>query len=331
MSAGRHDHHIHLFAAAAALASADCSRDPARALAAAQPDARGWVRGVGYHESVAGGLDRAALDRIRGDVPVRVQHRSGQLWALNSAALERLGLDSPDGLLYRADRLLRERLAAEPPSLAEVGRRLTQIGVASVTDATATNGPAELAAFAAARARGELPQRLVLMGTLELSDCNHPSGIEIGPVKIHLAEAELPPLDRTVETIRAAHARGRNAAIHCVTRAELVFALAAYESAGVRAGDRLEHVHVAPPDCVAWIARLGLTVCIHSALIAERYDDWLRDVEPGDRAWLAPIDALREAGVTLLEGSDAPFGPLVAAGPSTRGRSLRPPAPCTAP
>jgi predicted amidohydrolase YtcJ len=314
VSQGIHDHHIHLFATAAALASADCSRDPARALAAARPDARGWVRGVGYHESVAGELDRAALDALRGDVPVRVQHRSGQLWMLNSAALVQLGLEGGDGRLYRADAWLRERLGPEPPpSLAEVGRRLTQIGVTAVTDATPTNGPAELAAFAAARARGELSQRIVVMGSLGLSGCNAPPGIEIGPVKIHLAEAELPALDEVTETIGAAHARGRNAAIHCVTRAELVFALAAYEAAGVRPGDRLEHVHVAPPECVAWIARLGLMVCTSPALIEARRGDWQRDVEPVDRAWVAPIEALRAVGVTLIEGSDAPFGPLGAA------------------
>ena len=311
MSEGLHDHHIHLFATAAALASIDCSRDPASALAAARPDASGWVRGVGYHESIAGEIDRAELDALRGDVPVRLQHRSGQLWVLNSAALDRLGFDCPDGRLYRSDAELRRRLGPEPPpSLAEVGRRLTQIGVKAVTDATATNGPAELAAFAAARERGELRQRIVVMGSLELSDCNPPHGIEIGPVKIHLAEARLPLLEDAVEWIRAAHARERNAAVHCVTRAELVFALAAYEAAGVRAGDRLEHVHVAPPECVAWIARLGLTVCTNPALIEARCADWQRDVEPGDRAWIAPVEALRSAGIRLLEGSDAPFGPL---------------------
>ena len=269
------------------------------------------MRGVGYHESAAGELDRVALDRLRGDVPVRVQHRSGQLWVLNSAALERIGLDAADGRLYRSDAWLRECLGPEPvPSLAEVGRRLTQLGVKAVTDATPSNGPAELAAFAVARARGELPQRLVLMGSLELSDCNPPPGIEIGPVKIHLAEAQLPGLEAVVETIGAAHARGRNAAIHCVTRAELVFALAAYQAAGVRPGDRLEHVHVAPPECVAWIARLGLTVCTSPALIEDRFDDWTAEVDPADRPWLANPDALRAAGVRLLYGSDAPFGPL---------------------
>jgi predicted amidohydrolase YtcJ len=330
---GVHDHHIHLFATAAALSSVRCGppqvRDRAglaRALAAARPDARGWVRGVGYHESVSGELDRAALDRLRGDVPIRVQHRSGQLWVLNSRALATLGLEGeaalpagverdgsgrPTGRLYRCDTWLRQRLGPDsPPSLAEVGRRLTQIGVTAVTDATATNGPAELAAFAAARARGELPQRIVLMGTLELSACNPLPGIEIGALKIHLTEAELPPLAGTIDLVRAAHARGRAAAIHCTTRAELVFALAVFEAAGVRPGDRLEHVHVAPPECVAWIARLGLTVCTNPGLVAERRADWLEAVEPADRPWLAPAGALRAAGVPLLVGSDAPWGPI---------------------
>ena len=95
-----HDHHIHLFATAAALRSAQCGPEAARdraglrvALQQQAPDARGWVRGVGYHESVAGELDRAALDALLPDRPVRVQHRTGQLWILNSRAIERLGLD----------------------------------------------------------------------------------------------------------------------------------------------------------------------------------------------------------------------------------------------
>jgi predicted amidohydrolase YtcJ len=328
-----HDHHIHLFATAAALASAQCgpheARDTAglaRALREHTLDARGWVRGVGYYESVAGELERQTLDALRADVPVRVQHRSGQLWMLNSLAVEALDLDrdpyTPRGVerdgagcatgrVYRCDAWLRGRLGASAvPSLSDVSRRLRALGITSVTDATPTNGPAELAAFAAARARGELSQRVIVMGTLALSDVEAPPGIEIGPLKIHLAESELPELDRVMETIRAAHARGRNAAIHCVTRVELVFALAAFEAAGVRAGDRLEHVHVAPPICVAAIARLGLTVCANDGLLRSRCAEWHRELDPGDAAALGRPEVFERAGIALLCGSDAPYGPL---------------------
>jgi predicted amidohydrolase YtcJ len=359
---GRHDHHLHLFAAAAALTSAACGppevRDRAalaEALATAPVDARGWVRGVGYHESVAGPLDRSDLDALRPDAPVRVQHRSGQLWVVSSRGLRLLGLEAPPrrlpvpglavgaasctawpegverdgagrptGRLYRCDPWLRERLGpAAPPSLAGIGRRLAAHGITGVTDATPGNGPAELAAFAAAQARGELPPRVVVMGTPELSGVAPPPGIEIGPVKLLLAEADLPRLELVVETIRAAHADGRCAALHCVTRTELIFALGAYAAAGVRSGDRLEHVHVAPPDCIDRIARLGLTVCTNPGLAAVRSVTWRLDVEPADRPWLWPLDALRRAGVPLLFGSDAPYGPLGDASPE----AVCPPAP----
>ena len=56
-----HDHHLHLFAAAAALASAPCGPPAvpdraglARALAAQPPDARGWVRGTEALTEVVG-------------------------------------------------------------------------------------------------------------------------------------------------------------------------------------------------------------------------------------------------------------------------------------
>ena len=328
-----HDHHIHLFATAAALRSARCSPEDARdraglriALQQQAPDARGWVRGVGYHESVAGNLDRSALDALLPDRPLRVQHRTGQSWILNSRAVERLGLDrdetTPSGVerdaagyatgrVYRSDTWLRERIGpGAPPSLADVSRRLAGLGVTAVTDATPCNGPDEVAAFAAARARGELSQRVVVMGTLELSEVQPPPGIVIGPVKIHLADAELPDPDAVIAGIRAAHARRRNVAIHAVTRVVLVFALAAYEAAGVCAGDRLEHVHVAPPECIAAIARLGLTACVHPDLIEARRAQWLRDAEREDAQWLGRVDLLREAGVALLAGSDAPHGRL---------------------
>ncbi|MDQ1517475.1 MAG: hypothetical protein QOE80_3305, partial [Actinomycetota bacterium] len=102
---GLHDHHIHLLALAAAGRSVGVGpgkvRGPegfAAALRAADAalEAGRWVRAVGYHESVAGPLDRYVLDAIVPARPVRVQHRGGAMWVVNSAALAVLGL-SHDG------------------------------------------------------------------------------------------------------------------------------------------------------------------------------------------------------------------------------------------
>src|SRR4029079_14966563 len=96
---GLHDHHVHLRSAAAALTStrvgpaeARGREALARALAKAPIGSDGWVRAVGYHEAVAGPLDRNVLDEVSPQVPVRVQHRSGVLWTLNSAGLAMVGL-----------------------------------------------------------------------------------------------------------------------------------------------------------------------------------------------------------------------------------------------
>ena len=89
---GLHDHHVHLYSAAAAETSIGSGRHRyaidaglAAALASAEVGEDGWIRAVGYHDSVAGPLDRDALDALAPAVPLRVQHRSGVLWILNSA------------------------------------------------------------------------------------------------------------------------------------------------------------------------------------------------------------------------------------------------------
>src|ERR1700677_3516911 len=75
---GLHDHHVHVRSAASALYSLtlgppgiSTKAELARLLSNATPGPDGWIRAVGYHESVAGDLDRAALDAVVSDIPVR--------------------------------------------------------------------------------------------------------------------------------------------------------------------------------------------------------------------------------------------------------------------
>ena len=75
---GLHDHHVHLFSAAAAATSLRVGPPQVRdrdglaaALASAEAGDDGWIRAVGYHDSVAGPLDRDMLDAVAPGVPLR--------------------------------------------------------------------------------------------------------------------------------------------------------------------------------------------------------------------------------------------------------------------
>jgi predicted amidohydrolase YtcJ len=336
---GLHDHHVHLLALAAAGSSVRCGppevTDEAAlraALAAAPGGPAQWIRGIGYHESVAGELDRARLDALVPERPLRIQHRSGAAWLVNSAALARLGLDvragssdvvppdeelagverdargRPTGRLFRLDAWLRARLSAESaPDLRAVSERLARFGVTGVTDATATTGERELALFARAIVSGELGQRLVAMAGPDRPDA-WPAGVERGPAKILLDERHLPGFDELCALIRHHRAYDRAVAIHCVTRAEAVLAIGALEAAGCRSGDRLEHASVAPPDVVAWVARLPLAVVTQPSFVYERGDAYRSDVDSADLPWLYRLRGFLAAGIALGAGTDAPFG-----------------------
>ncbi len=330
---GLHDHHVHLLALAASLESVRCGPPEVncpeelaaglRRVAAARTGRGRGLRGVGYHESVAGDLDRHALDRLSPDVPVRIQHRSGVRWILNSRALERLGpirsgerppgleIDAhgaPTGRIDREDVWLRERLAEEAlPDLARVGALWTGFGVTGVCDATPGNDAAVLGILEAAIDAGALPQRLLLMGGAGLPASDH-ARIRRGALKLMLDENRLPEREELIATIRASHAGGRGVAFHCVTRAELVFAASALDEAGCTPWDRIEHASIAPPDCLDLLSRLPLCVVTQPNFLCERGDAYLTDVAPTDRRWLYRGRGFIAASVGLAGGTDAPFG-----------------------
>jgi predicted amidohydrolase YtcJ len=99
-------------------------------------------------------------------------------------------------------------------------------------------------------------------------------------------------------------------AVHAVTRAEIVAAVAAFAQAGTAAGDRLEHASVVPAETIPLIADLGLTVVTHPDFVARRGDVYLADVDPADHEGLYRLRSLLDAGVAVGAGSDAPVGVL---------------------
>lgn len=324
---GLHDHHVHLLALAAARASVAVGPEDVvgldgltRALREA-PVRNGWVRATGYHESVAGDLDRDVLDRVMPEMPVRVQHRGGALWILNSAALhaveaaldetpdvERDGTGRPTGRLWRYDSRLRPALPADPPDLATVGRELAALGITGVTDATPDLDDTGVELLARAHADGLLPQRVTLLGASVAAATA--AGFGAGPRKLMLRDHDLPTYDVLVAMIRRARSEQRPVAVHCVTRESLILTLAVLDEVGAVAGDRIEHASVVPPEVMAWMARLGVVVVTQPDLVRSREDQYRSDVATDDLPHLYPYASLLEAGVEVCASSDAPYGTL---------------------
>ena len=296
---GLHDHHVHVRSAASALDSfnvgppgVSTKAQLAQILSNATPGPDGWIRAVGYHESVAGELDRAALDALVHDIPLRIQHRSGALWILNSAALGRVGLaEHPDGRLRSADREWSDALQRRETDLAELSRRITATGVTGVTDATPDLGADDMVSLIVAHRRGEFRPRLRFLS----------------PGKKILQDDRL-DLDALIHWIAENHNADKPVAVHCVTAAQLVVTIAALHAAGSHPLDRIEHASVVPDENLADLAELGLTVVTQPNFVAERGDQYLADIPAVEHGQLWRVASLLKATVPVALSTDMPFG-----------------------
>jgi predicted amidohydrolase YtcJ len=386
---GFHDHHVHLRAWSTAAGSVLAGppevgtvAELERRLRSAPGTPGSWVRAVGYHESVAGELDRARLDRLLPDRPLRLQHRTGALWMLNSKALEAVGLGAtpsvdqasgpakmptgiefdaaghPTGRLWRADQWLHLRLAEAGASstldLRTISRRAAALGVTGFTDATPHLDQAGAVALTNAQREGEILQRILLMVDVDPANdlammpshpwSDRPTGrdrsprsargalVRPGPAKVLLDDDDLPSFETLVSMFRAAHARSRPVAVHCVTRTQAALTVAALAEVGAFPGDRMEHGSMLGSDLLPTLRGLGITVVTQPGFVRERGDRYLADVSIEDRCDLWRLGSLLDADVLAALSTDAPFGPddpwaVIAAAASRRtvqGRLLGP-------
>jgi predicted amidohydrolase YtcJ len=232
------------------------------------------------------------LDEVSPALPVRVQHRSGVLWTLNSAGLATVGLtDHPDGRLRSSDRNWSDALQRNETGLDEVSRRLAGYGVTGVTDATPDFEVADIVKLMQAHRHGELLQRV---------HC-------LAPGKRILHDEEL-NLDELTKWITERHAEDAPVAVHCVTAAQLVVTLSALREAGTHPQDRIEHAAVVPDDAITELKDLGLTVVTQPNFVAERGDQYLSDVSAAEHHELWRLSSLLKAGVKVALSTDMPFG-----------------------
>jgi predicted amidohydrolase YtcJ len=323
---GLHDHHMHFLAYAASLDSVDCSEETLADAATLlehlqqQLQARGGapLRGIGYHEGEGELISRQQLDEVSRQIPIRLQHRTGRLWIYNSAAIallqasdyphgaERDSKGTLTGRFFHMDDWLQQHFPRSPLNLSRASQKLAEYGITGLTDAGPDNDDSTRTMLATAQAGGELLQRVVLMGRPELN-FEPSTALKPGPCKIYLKENALPDFDQLCAQIGEQHQRQRAVAFHCVTAAELHYALAALDTAGTSGFDRIEHASVCDDQAIAIAAALGVTVVSQPILLAERGDRYRQSVPSDEQPLLYRARSFLTAGVPFAGSSDAPF------------------------
>ena len=323
---GLNDHHAHIVPYAASLNSIKCGPPEVKSpeeLILALKNAPGseWLRGIGFHESISSEIDGAWLDKYGPNRPIRIQHRSGRLWIFNSlgealireranslAGQERRRLDQANGKLYDVDELISNLTRAEPPPLATASQILTSYGVTGINDMTPTNDPDSFKWFNALQIKGDLRQKILMSGRLELSDCRFTDTLAVGSTKVHLHDNLLPDFDEFVDLIKKSRRQMRGVAVHCVTEVALVFTLAAMRASGYSAGNRIEHASVVPTPLIDQLKELDLAVVTQPNFVHEKGDNYLKEIPAKDHDYLYRCRSLIDAGVPLAFGTDMPFG-----------------------
>lgn len=282
---GLADHHIHLHASAAARRSIDLGGADLEKVA--DDGGTGWLRVIGAGVELA----RADLDTRWPRRPVRVQHRSGALWTLNSAALATLRPGASDqelrnGQFWRSTARLRSLLdAVHEVDLAGLGAQLAALGITHVTDATPDFGGASI------------PQHVLSLGP------DSP-----GPRKIVIPDHEPPDLGWLLDRIRTAHDDGRGVALHVVSAAAMALAIAALREAGSIERDRIEHAAICSDDAARALAELGVTVVTQPSIVARHGAAYLAESPADERPLLWRHAGLLRLGVRVAVSSDAPYG-----------------------
>jgi predicted amidohydrolase YtcJ len=322
---GLHDPHLHLLSLARERESLilppeirgwDAIATLAKGRAAELPAGR-WLRVRRFDPWTMTGdqvPDRAALDAIASDRPIRLQHRNLRLDVLNTEALRRCGLDEPTGQLHQLGSLISDPSDHPSPTelrelVAAASADLLAAGVTSIADAGAHNGSAELDLLAGLADEGVVRQRLwTMVSALKLRDgeVGDFDPARVRHAKLEAVEARL-DLDGMLEAGAAARRAGLGVAIHATSSAEIAAALAVIESLPPGpVPDRIEHASVAPPETVQAVAASGAAVVANPALVLEGGDQYRAEFDPAELPDLHRLASWRDAGVPLSLASDAP-------------------------
>lgn len=302
-----------------------------------------WLRAFGCDEALlrdGRGPSREELDQAVPKNPLRLRHSTLHASWLNSRAIAALGLEDPEfqapqgslivrnpsgkpnGLVVGMEELITSHLplvtAAEIEARARIlSRELAAAGITAFTDATARNDAGQIELFAKLAASRAIAQRMgAMIGGTHLdslpkaSELARSAGIRLAAAKfLPHGEYEVTAIARAV---RYARSVGLDCAFHATEVEELDTALRSVEAAmeseqPSTARIRIEHGGLIPPDHVDRIKQLGAWVVSNPGFVYYRGAKYA--AEPGLLPYLYRLKTLRDAGIAVAAGTDAPVTP----------------------
>ncbi|HVN29898.1 MAG TPA: amidohydrolase family protein [Candidatus Binataceae bacterium] len=319
---------------------------PELRVAAAKTPPGNWLRAFGCDEALmrdGRGPTREELDQAVPKNPLRLRHSTLHGSWLNSRAIAAFGLENPDfkppdgamvftdatgqatGLVVGMEEWITSRLplvtAAETEARARIySRDLAAAGVTAFTDTSPRNDAAQVELFGKLSASRSICQRIGVMigfehlkSVPEASAAGRATGISIAGAKfIPRGAYEAKALAREV---RYAVSMNLDCAFHATEVEELDAALGAIEATQQELGPenadrvafRIEHGGLIPPNFLSWLRATKAWVVSNPGFIYYRGVKYAG--EPGLIPYLYRLKTLREEGIPLAAGSDAPVTP----------------------
>ena len=311
-----------------------------------------WIRGRGYNEFYLAEKrhpTRWDLDRATTLHPIKLTHRSGNAYVLNSLALKLVGIsketpDPPEGLidrdmetgeptgvLYGMGDILAKAIPPLDRDQIKEGiklatRELCASGITSIHDASPRNDFNRYKSIKQFKEDNLLKPRITLIlgkdGFDEYRrDLFPPEGdenqVSIRGVKIILHETTgqlSPPQTELNDMVLDIHRSGLQAVLHAIEGKTIEAACEAVEYALQRSPrpdhrHRIEHCSVCPPSLAKRIASLGITVVTQPSFIFYNGNRYLRTVPDSNLKHLYPVGTLMKNGVPVVGSSDCPIAP----------------------
>jgi len=305
-----------------------------------------WLRAFGCDEALmrdGRGPTREELDQAVPKNPLRLRHSTLHGSWLNSRAIAALGIENPafkgppgslivkdatghaTGLVVGMEEWITSKLplvtAAETEARARIySRDLAAAGVTAFTDASPRNDAAQVELFGKLVASRSICQRIGMMigyehlkTVPEASAAGRAAGIAIAGAKfIPRGGYEAKALARE---IRYAVSMNLDCAFHATEVEELDAALGAIESTRNELGPenadrvsfRIEHGGLIPPNFLSWLRTTKAWVVSNPGFTYYRGVKYAGD--PGLIPYLYRLRTLRDEGIPLAAGSDAPVTP----------------------